>query len=301
MGGTIKSMYVEVCFPKSGFGNTYSAKGLAILEVEWQIYDRLNKKVVDKFTTKTGARQKKSVSGGLDALVFSAFGENVRALVASKKLEKALVGKPVDLSVAKSANPQFPIINIASSKTLSMTVPDAVGSTVLIQSGNGHGSGFLISDDGYFLTNFHVVGQAKYVKIIWSDGVETLGEVVRSDRGRDIALLKGVNRDRSPILLRSNEINVGQEVYAIGAPLDKELQNTVTRGIISASRILDGYKYLQSDVSVVPGNSGGPLIDESGRLVGVTVSGIRINNASQGINLFIPASEAFDFLALKNN
>lgn len=299
VGGTIKSMQVDICYPKSGLGNAFSAKGTAIMEVEWQIYDRLNKKVVASHITKTGIRQKKSISGGLETIVFSAFGENVRALAASGQLEKFLVGEAQDLTIAKSANPKFLPIKITTDKKSLMTIEDAVGATVLIQSGSGHGSGFLISEEGYFLTNYHVVGQAKYVKLRWSDKKETLGEVIRLDRGRDIALIKSESRQRKPISLREGKAQIGYEVYAIGAPLDTDLQNTVTRGIVSATRVLDGYQYLQSDVSVVPGNSGGPLIDKEGQLIGVTVSGITINDAPQGVNFFIPSREAFEFLAIE--
>ncbi len=156
----------------------------------------------------------------------------------------------------------------------------------------------MISSDGYFLTNEHVVGQAKYVKIRWADGSESLGEVLRVNKGRDIALIKSGSVAGLPLPLNVGKIEVGQQVRAIGAPLDEEFQNTVTSGIVSATRIIDGYRYIQSDVSVVPGNSGGPLINSRGEVIGVTVAGMRINDAPQGVNFFIPISDAKNFLAI---
>ena len=297
IGGTIRSMSVDVCFPNSGFGDLMTAKGTAMMAVEWQIYNRLDRTVVDTFTSRTGFVQKKSQSGGLETIVFSAFAENVRALAASGKLQKALVGAAADLSVARRPGAVEPILLRLPAGGVGH-ISDAVGATVLIQSGSGHGSGFLIADDGYFLTNYHVVGSATYVKLRWSDGIESLGEVVRVDRGRDIALIKGDARGRKPIRLRPSTIGVGSNVLAIGAPLDRVLQNTVTRGIVSSHRVLDGYSYLQSDTSVAPGDSGGPLIDDQSDLVAVTVSGVRINGAPQGLNFFIPAQEALDFLGI---
>ncbi|GAO40730.1 hypothetical protein SCH01S_51_00610 [Sphingomonas changbaiensis NBRC 104936] len=297
VGGTIKSMNVDVCFPNSGFGDLMSAKGSALMEVEWQLYDRLNRKVVDVFTTDTGYRQKKTQSGGIETIVFSAFAENVRALAASGKLQKILTGRPTDLNVAKAPS-NVERLNVSLPATGVETVSDAVGATVLVLSGDGHGSAFLISGDGYFLTNYHVVGGAKYVKLRWSDGLESVGEVIKADRGRDVAIIKADGRGRKPIVLRAESIPVGTEVFAIGTPLDKSLQSTVTRGIISAQRVLDGYTFIQSDASVVPGDSGGPLIDKNGRLVAVTVAGVRINDAPQGINFFVPASEALQFLGI---
>ncbi|HEX7781877.1 MAG TPA: S1C family serine protease [Sphingobium sp.] len=298
IGGTIKSMTVDVCFPHSGLGDVTSSKGAALMEVEWQIYNRLDRQVVESLTTRTGFEQSRMQAGGFEGIIYSAFAENVRALAASGKLLKFVVGAPVDLKVARSPTGAF--------QTLHMTLPTrsvgdlqaVVGATVLVQSGDGHGSGFLISQDGYFLTNQHVVGAGKFVKLRWSDGVEGLGEVVRVDRVRDVALIKGDARGRAPIRIRAATLDIGQDVYAVGAPLEKQLQNSVTKGVLSAKRIIDGYSLLQSDVSVVPGNSGGPMVDSGGDLVGLTVSGLRINDAPQGINFFIPAPEAFQFLGI---
>jgi S1-C subfamily serine protease len=162
------------------------------------------------------------------------------------------------------------------------------------------GSGFLVSDDGYLLTNQHVVGAATTVRIRWSDGLESTGDVVRVDKRRDVALIKSAPRaGRQPLALRRETPAVGDAVFAIGTPLDPSLQNTVTKGIVSANRILDGFAYIQSDVGVDHGNSGGPLIDDKGRVIGITVIKIAPDDGQRGLNLFIPIGDALDFLALK--
>jgi serine protease Do len=298
VAGTIKSMVVDVCFPNSGFGDFFSSRGSALMDVEWQIFNRLDRKVVDSFRTRTGFEQKRVQSGGIETVTFAAFAENVRALAASGKLQKFLIGSPVSLAVARSAPEVSEKIALNLPTTGLSNLTNAIGSTVLVQSGGGHGSGLLVSTDGYFLTNYHVVGLAKYVKLRWSDGIETLGEVVRLDRGRDIALIKGESRGRAAFRARQGIAPVGISVFAIGAPLDRKLQNTVTRGIVSAQRVLDGYNYVQSDASVAPGDSGGPLIDDQSDLVAITVAGIRVNDAPQGLNFFIPAAEALSFLGI---
>lgn len=298
IGGTVKSMLVDVCFPNSGFGDYMSAKGSALLEVEWQVFNRLDRTVVATHTTRTGFEQKKAQAGGFETIVFSAFAENVRALAASGLLKKHLVGNPTNLSIARSPDTKLERLQIPVGRDKTMPMDAVVGATVLIQSGDGHGSGFLMSSEGHVLTNAHVTGGAKFVKIRWSDGVETLGEVIRGDRGRDIAIIKTDPRNRTPLSFRTSNPSVGETVMAVGAPLDKKLQNTVTQGIHSSSRVLDGYNFLQSDVSVVPGSSGGPLVDKDGRLVGITVSSLRINDAPQGVNFFIPAAEALSFLGI---
>jgi S1-C subfamily serine protease len=178
-------------------------------------------------------------------------------------------------------------------------ISDAVGSVVLVMSGGGHGSGFLVSTDGYLLTAQHVVGADKYVKIRWSDGLEGVGEVIRTDKRRDVALIKADSRGRAPLALHRDMPQPGDTVFAIGTPIDPKLQNTVTRGVASANRILDGFSFIQSDVTVDPGNSGGPLLNEQGEVLGLTDIGIRLPDAPTGLNFFIPIRDALDFLSLE--
>jgi serine protease Do len=176
------------------------------------------------------------------------------------------------------------------------SVGDAIGSVVLISAGQAEGSGFLVSSDGLLLTDQHVVGAARYVKVRWSDGFEGLGEVVRSDRVRDVALVKTDPRGRPPIRLRRDPMQPGDTVFAIGAPLGDRFQGTVTRGVVSAYRTFEGESFIQSDVSVNPGSSGGPLLDEAGEAVGLTESRYQVAGAPTGINLFVPVGDALDFL-----
>lgn len=299
IGGTITMMSVNACYPNSGLGDGVSAKGSALLEVQWQLYDRIGRKVVTRVTTHEGFDQKKPDPSGVPGLIISAFGKNVRALAASGELQKYLVGERRDLDAARTpAVGLQPIAMPLATKGVAK-LPGAVASTILVQSASGHGSGFLISRDGYFLTNHHVVGGSKYVKLRWSDGVEGVGEVIRKDRGRDVALIKGDPRDRSPLRIKQQTPAVGTDVYAIGAPLDEKLQNTVTKGILSARRFEDGYAFLQSDAAINGGNSGGPLVDANGDVVAITVSSYQINRAPVGISFFIPAHEALEFLAIK--
>jgi S1-C subfamily serine protease len=179
-------------------------------------------------------------------------------------------------------------------------IRDAIGAVVLIESGDGQGSGVLVSSDGYILTDQHVVGDEKYVKIRWSDGLEGLGEVIRSDKRRDVALVKTDPRGRRPLALQAQTPDPGSTVFAIGAPEDPKLQSTVTRGVVSAAnRIVDGFSYIQSDVTVNPGNSGGPLLDEKGEVLGLTDWKLQSDDNATGLNFFTPIGDALAFLALE--
>jgi S1-C subfamily serine protease len=93
-------------------------------------------------------------------------------------------------------------------------------------------------------------------------------------------------------------VRQGETVYAIGTPLDDCLQNTMTKGIVSAERVENGLRLIQSDAGVNHGNSGGPLIDEQGSVVAITVSGILPASMQLGLNFFIPIEDAMKALSL---
>ncbi len=193
----------------------------------------------------------------------------------------------------------LPPISFASGQIVSGAVKDSgsklLQAVVTVMSGPGTGSGFYIGQEGLILTNFHVVGDAKFVKIKLFDGRSLVGEVVRSDKARDVALVR-TDASASPVLgLRGDEPGVGEEVYALGSPYGDVLSGTLTRGVLSSRRVLEGVSYLESDAAVNPGNSGGPLIDTSGRVVGLTVMGLK---GAQGVNMFVPIGEALTRLNL---
>jgi serine protease Do len=175
---------------------------------------------------------------------------------------------------------------------------DAVNSVVSIFAGESLGSGVLISSDGYILTNHHVAGASGRVRIRWADGAESVGEVIRGDARRDVALIKASPRAVA-LSIRHTPAQLGETVFAVGTPLDKELAGTVTRGVVSSNRQLDGQSWIQSDVAVTHGNSGGPLLDESGALLGLTDWGVAPNGVSANLNFFIPIEDALRALALK--
>ncbi len=156
----------------------------------------------------------------------------------------------------------------------------------------GVGSGFIISDDGYMLTNAHVVEGADEVTVTMTDRREFKAKVLGADKRSDVALLK-VNATNLPYLRTgdSSKIRVGEWVIAIGSPFN--LDNTVTAGIISA-KSRDTGEYLpliQSDVAVNPGNSGGPLINMRGEVIGINSQIATLSGAYNGISFAVPIDE----------
>ncbi len=158
------------------------------------------------------------------------------------------------------------------------------------------GSGFIISDDGYILTNSHVVQGAK-IRVTLSDQREVTAKVVGADAPSDIALLK-VNASDLPVapIGDSEKLKVGQWVMAIGAPFG--LRHTATQGIISAlGRSLPGDVYIpfiQTDAAINPGNSGGPLFDLEGNVIGINSMIYSGTGGYMGVSFAIPINVAMD-------
>jgi serine protease Do len=157
----------------------------------------------------------------------------------------------------------------------------------------GVGSGFIISADGYVLTNAHVVEGANEVYVTLNDKREYKAKIIGSDIRTDVALVKieGSNLPRLN-MGDSNRIRVGEWVVAIGSPFG--LDNTVTAGIVSAkSRDTGDYlPLIQTDVAVNPGNSGGPLINMRGEVIGINSQIYSRSGGYMGISFAVPIDEA---------
>jgi S1-C subfamily serine protease/AAA+ superfamily predicted ATPase len=172
--------------------------------------------------------------------------------------------------------------------------------TIKLESG-GHGSGFFISRDGYLLTNQHVVQDHKFVTIKLTTGRQMPGEVLRSHKARDVALVKVNESAMNALPLQLEPPDVAAEVYAVGTPQDEKYSTTITKGIVSAYRTDNDLKLIQSDATIHGGSSGGAMVDLFGNVVAISVSGFTMSEKKVGtsINFFIPIADALKFLAVE--
>lgn len=162
------------------------------------------------------------------------------------------------------------------------------------------GSGFVISKDGYILTNHHVVDQAQEIQVLFADRSEYKATIVGTDRRSDLALLKIEAKHLDALeLADSDDLKVGAWVLAIGSPFG--LDYSVTAGIVSAKgRSLPTEKgenyvpFIQTDVAINPGNSGGPLFNLDGEVVGINSQIFSRSGGSIGLSFSIPSTVAID-------
>ncbi|MDO4481223.1 MAG: trypsin-like peptidase domain-containing protein [Bacillota bacterium] len=176
-------------------------------------------------------------------------------------------------------------------------LPSVVGITTATASGAGSGSGIVFSEDGYIVTNQHVIKDAISITATLSDGTEHEAALVGQDERTDLAVIKiNANNLTAAEIGNSDELVQGETVLVIGNPLGETLSGSTTQGIVSAlgreieveGRIMH---YLQTDAAVNPGNSGGPLVNAAGLVVGVTSAKIS-SSYTEGLGFAIPINEA---------
>lgn len=170
------------------------------------------------------------------------------------------------------------------------------------QIAEGIGSGMILNEEGYVLTNQHVIDGAKDVKVIFNNGKEVQAKVVNSDASHDIAIVKITEDVKMPGVVElgnSSTLQVGETAVAIGNPLGKEFLGSVTSGIVSAVNRKLGDKdisYIQTDAAINSGNSGGPLVNSQGQVIGINTAKIDRNGAVSvdGMGFAIPIDSVKD-------
>ncbi|HLF59425.1 MAG TPA: S1C family serine protease [Alphaproteobacteria bacterium] len=296
VAGLVTEMKANICYPSSGLGDYTTSRGEAYLKVNWQIYSQLDRKVVYEVTTEGASKSEQSSETAADDVFHNAFTAATRNLLADKGFHDLVAGAT---SAPKTAT-AMPV-TVGNHPLFVTPMPGNMtwirSEVATVFAGPGHGSGFFI-DDGLLLTNQHVVGEATFVKVKFVTGREVVGEVLSSDARRDVALVRTEKIGLNGLPVSLTEIHVGEQVYAIGTPLEETNESTVSSGVLSGYRVEHGQRFIQSDVNILPGNSGGPLLDKNGNVIGLAVSGIFLQGAPSGINFFIPIGDAFGALGI---
>lgn len=202
--------------------------------------------------------------------------------------QSAVAGLTVLAQGAATAQP------MAAEQTIIRVAQQASPTVVLVEHERGSGSGVVIRRDGVILTNEHVVRGTRTVRVTFGDGRQVEGQVLGRDPSVDVAVVR-VPVDNAPVapLGDSDRLLVGQTAVAIGNPLGFE--RTLTAGVVSAvNRAIPGSQLdqlIQTDAAIGPGNSGGPLLDSQGRVIGINTAVIRAQGA-EGLGFAIPINLA---------
>ena len=201
------------------------------------------------------------------------------------------------LSATEAYNKVAPAAVVVSTKSVTQ------GYFMQTQEVEGIGSGFIINQEGYILTNYHVIQGAQEISVTLSNDVTTTAQIVNYDENQDVAMIKitdeSVKIPATVELGDSDSLQPGEEVIAIGTPLSTELSSTVTKGIISATSrsvaVQSGVtmNLIQTDAAINAGNSGGPLVNTKGEVVGINSSKIS-GEAVEGIGFSIPINDIKD-------
>jgi len=307
---------VNVCYPENP--NFTISYGEARNRIKWYLKSKKDNEIIFSLTTEGYYAIPSPTYDGTVKMMEQVLRATVRKLIHNNEFKTILTYGSQNNSTPKTQQVKnnnsaikqsyVPLtINVDSAMIQTSQRSEWASSVVSITKDgfdSSHGSGFIIGED-LILTNQHVVGDSQYVtiKLADKDGFITLtdGEVIRVDEIRDVALVKSRGKFKEKYFSLNTILpKQGDDVFVIGSPLDIGLESTLTKGIVShPNRIMEGLPFIQSDVNILGGNSGGPMIDMNGKVIGITVLGG--TSEAQGINLFIPIKSALEALSIKTN
>jgi len=291
LGATIISMAYNTYAPLAG---NYSECNLL---VEWQLYDVFKDQVVFKQISEGYGKQKNYGS----ACFQDAFAYSLKNMLAKSTFSENVKRSPRQEWVSNTELLKKIKVNnflLEDNLVLPKDIEKVMDATIIIRSGNSIGSGVLVSNDGWALTAAHVVSGITETQVTLHSGIQISARVERIDKQQDIALIKLNGSGFKYLKIGNSDDNkIGSEIYAIGAPTGTDLAFSITKGIISGYRDIEGRKYIQTDAALNPGNSGGPMISANGHLIGI-VSWKISSVAYEGLAFGVPPDAAADKLGI---
>lgn len=264
LGGVVEDAVFNYFFQFPSSRNEY------MLTINWQLRDTFRKEVV--YTKKTeGYYSYLESSTQTKQAVLEVIRDSLRRLLEDEKFVKIVTSTQGSAKIPDTAKSRtLTIQNDTPRSHKKREIQELMDGVVVIRVGNVHAAGFFISEDGYILTASHVVSNVEKVNIKTKAGQDLEARVVRIDKAQDVALIKVPGEGYPALLVETKkQPAMGSELYAIGSPLSTELSFSVTRGIVSGHREINGFRYIQTDASLNMGNSGGPMLDKDGKVVGI--------------------------------
>ncbi len=230
-------------------------------------------------------------------MTYKMFDNSVSQLIANSKVSKYF-------AVNEKAETKLALTTLAKPTAFIANATEAQPSTVIVKTKDGHGSGFAITNDGYIITNYHVIAsedpaKPKELTIILDEGTKLKATVVTVNKDRDIALLKVDNKFTKCFQLpTAKNFAPFEEVFAMGAPKSVELGQSASKGIISSERNINNVSLIQTNININGGNSGGPMFNKDGKLYGVVTSKL-FGIGVEGVAFCLPAYKIKDYLNIE--
>jgi serine protease Do len=283
------------------------------LEIEWKVLDYYKQviyttktvKISDMYMvlhgTKDSKGDRKDVPEdhlGFDVPLKKAIANNFQLSLADVRTE---ISKKGLLKIGNKGQDTSAIVTITrpTAPGEAVRLNEMLKSSVSIKVDEGHGSGVIVSEDGYIVTNYHVVAGSKNIEVIFNDDTKISAKVIKFNSTADLALIKVEKSGLKALPLSdTKEPEIGIDVWAIGTPNNLDLGQTLSKGIISGIRKANDMSYIQTDVKISPGNSGGALINRKGEVYGI-VSSKLIGFGTEGVGFAISAYQIFEKLKLQ--
>ncbi len=297
VGATVVDVSLQHCGPS----NTLRAitKNATYVKVKWEVFDNLQRQVVYSAVTEGShdAFHDDGIQQGATKSLAKAFTGAVTNLLATPAFVTLLHERGAEQPAA-AATPHV-AVKVSHGdhhKGFSAKMDTIKAGTVTVRTPSGHGSGFVLSDDGYIITNYHVIAGSRTVLVV-TEEAEYQAAVMHSNAARDVALLKITDEhDLQPLPLSRTAAILSETLYVVGTPLSEKLSFSITKGILSAQRMIDDKRFYQTDAAVTHGNSGGPVFNQYGNVIAITVSGIE--GGAVNINYLIPIEDVLDALGI---
>lgn len=277
----------------------YNGLHFVKLGIKWKVLDYYKKEIFS-FTTKATSGQFKYLNKDDFRRANIMAIKDALEVGLTQFMEQDEVIKQLNDRSEEEEEKGFQPITLNNTNEFVSSLGDAIKSSVTITNKKGHGSGFVVSNDGYILTNYHVVTETEDLKVVMNNEEEYVPDIVRISKIYDLALLKIDAEGLLPFKMSySEDIEIAQDVYAVGTPTGTDLNQTISKGIISGVRKNDdGSKLIQTDASINAGNSGGAIVTTGGVVLGI-VSSKYFGFGVEGVAFGIPAHYVQDKMKLE--
>jgi S1-C subfamily serine protease len=304
VGAKLMEAKVSISYQRNTATKVNGEVGRSELRIEWQVLDRNSGNVVLTSTTSGIANSRNRTIFGTDNQIDAfedALWKFLRAGDFTDLLRNAgpdtgggfaaADGSVAPTRVARTKNPAF--------KSISEMIKHADKACVTIITDDGHGSGVIIDPEGFALSAYHVVEGSKRIEAQFSDGLRQEARVLVHDMANDLVLLDITGSGFRALPLGKDEDNtMGDEVITIGTPADVQLGQSVSKGILSGKRRIEEKVYLQTDVAVSPGNSGGPLLNATGEVIGI-IQGKLVGKGLEGLGFAAPIERVMELMRIQ--